>query len=77
VEETRTGFGERENKGRGEETVTRFDNGARYRSVAVLLPWIAIYAHINQKSLEHGKHLNFRHLGTDREMRERRKREKS
>jgi len=68
---------ERENKGRGEETVKQLDNCAHYRSVAVLLPRIAIYAHINQKSLERGEHLNFRHLGTDRETRERRKREKN
>jgi len=79
VEETRIGFDEdeREKKGRGGETVKQLDNCARYRSVAVLLPRIAIYAHINQKSLERSEHLNFHHLGTDGEMRDRQEREKS
>lgn len=60
---------ERENKGRGRETIKQLDNAT---CSGILLLQSAIYTRVNQKLLEHGEHLNFRHLSTE-ERRERKK----
>lgn len=71
VEESRT-----LTKGRTKGVVRKLkqlDNGKRCRSVVVSLPRVAIYARINQKSLEH---FNSRYLSMGRETREKWKRGK-
>lgn len=48
---------------RDKEIIKALDGNASVRSpVAILLLGNAIYARINQKLLEHGEHLNFRHF---------------